>query len=183
MAYTNETGYHSITDALSPYIDKRWFTDYHRNRGTYAHAGMSAYALHLFFKANKDGWNGYIESGKLWFDRYVKKVILVEERLSCHEYKTTGQLDLIAILNDPWQDLTGLIDWKTSEAEQKTWRYQTGGYKYLYNKNYNMPIDVRLAVRLRSEGSKIALHNEYKQHDHDESIMLQLVNCYNALGG
>lgn len=183
MGYQNDTGYHSITDALSPYIDKRWFTDYHRNRGSYAHAGMSAYALNLFFAANKDGWNGYIISGKRWFDQYVKKVLYVEQRLTCHDYRTTGQSDLIAIMRPPWDDLTALIDWKTSQAEYKTWKYQTGGYKYLTEKNLDVKIDIRLAVRLRQEATKDCLHSIYKDHDHDESIMLQLVNCYNALGG
>lgn len=183
MAYENNTGYISVTDALSPYIDKRWFKDIHRQRGEYAHQGMSAYAKALWFAGKRDGWNGYIVSGKRWFDEHIKKVLLVEERLVCHDYRFTGKSDLVAVMNKPWDDLIALIDWKTAVQESKHWKFQTAGYQYLTEKEYNLKIDIRLAVRLRQEGSKACLHNLYDKHDYDKSIMLQFINVYNAIGG
>jgi hypothetical protein len=182
MAYENNTGYPSVTDVLSPYIDKRWFKPVHRKRGTYAHNGMSAYANCLWFPANRDGWNGYIESGKRWFDKHIDKILWVERRLKDDEYRLTGQLDVLALMRDPWKGQIALIDWKTGVAEQKTFRFQTGGYMHLGKINGVERIDTRIAVRLRKEGSKTALHNEYKEHDFDISIILQLTNCYHALG-
>jgi hypothetical protein len=174
VEYSNTTGLPSVTDILTPWIDKRWFKDYHSKRGQSAHDFMACYALDLPFlgKGFNPLWKSYIESGQKWFDDNIKKVLLVEERFQVGDY--CGQPDLVAILNS---GVTALVDWKTSVAEAKYWKFQTAAYQNLIERNTTIKIDVRICVRLRKDFGRPALVNKYKNYEYD----LGIFNCAKAV--
>jgi hypothetical protein len=159
LEYSNETGLPSVTDIMSPYIDKRWFKDIHRQRGQGCHDYMACYALELPFlgKGFNPLWKPYIESGKKWFDDNVKEVLRVEERFQVVDF--CGQPDLICILKN---GKVALVDWKTAVAAAKYWNYQTAAYADLIERNTDIRIDIRMCVRLRKEYGYPALKNEYR---------------------
>jgi hypothetical protein len=180
MGYRNDTGYPSVTDVLSPYIDKRWFKDIHRKRGNEVHRVMSCVCSGAWSIPINAAWAGYVKSISLWLSKNVKEFLLVETRYSDDVYKYTGKLDLVAILKD---ERKALLDFKTSVAEYKTWKLQTAAYKLLYTKNNpkERPIDITMAVRGREDGSKPALVNEYHDFENDSRRFLYANDLYHTL--
>jgi len=171
VKYVNDTGLPSVTDILSPYVDRRWFKKIHLDRGNACHDAMAAHASLVPYFGNGFNplWQPYVDSGKKWFDENVREVLMVEERLTLVGHYT-GQLDLVAILND---NLTALIDWKTSKATAKTWRFQTAAYQNLVHLHPlidNRKIDIRMTVRLRSDYDKPCLVNKYEHDEYDLNI-------------
>jgi len=174
MGYKNNTGLPSVTDILSPYVDRRWFKKEHTERGSAAHDVMHAHALGIpYYGKNWNPlWNPYAVSGKKWFDENVDRVILAEERMQIDgEY--CGQFDLVAVLKS---GIVGLIDWKTSIAQAKFWKFQSAGYIQLIHSRTDVQVDVRLSVRLRRDFDKDCLVNQYNNHEYDIGIF----NCCHA---
>jgi hypothetical protein len=179
--YNNDTGLPSVTDILSPYVDRRWFKKEHTDRGSACHDKMAAHVSFVpFFGQNWSPlWDPYIVSGKEWADANIKKVYLCEKRLS-YPGSHTGQLDLVALLTS---GLIAVVDWKTSVAESKTWKFQLAAYQDLVEKCTDIKIDTRIAVRLRRELGKKCLVNEYKDYAYDLGIFNCAKAVYNELGG
>lgn len=150
MAYSNLTGLPSSTTVLSCFIDTSMFTDEHRDRGNAVHAIMKSYLLGLWSPPIKSEWQGYVDSGKLWIDENVDKVIIVEKRFSDRVYGYTGQPDLIATLKN--KDNAGVIDWKTAVASSITWKGQIAGYARLCHVGGGIKTDWGCSVRLRRDG-------------------------------
>ena len=179
MEYVNTTGLPSVTKILSHYIDSRWFKKEHTNRGSACHDVMHAHALCIpYYGTNFNPlWKPYVDSGKKWFDENVKEVLLTEERFKIQsEY--CGQPDLVAVLNS---GLTALVDWKTSVAQSKTWKFQMAAYKELVEFNTNIKIDLRMSVRLRRDFDKPCLVNQYDNHEYDLGIFKCAHACYKEL--
>jgi hypothetical protein len=180
MSYENNTGYPSVTDILSPYVDKRWFKEIHRVRGSEVHRVVTCKLVKSWAKPINPAWKGYVVSILRWCQENIKRVIMVETRFVDDLYKYTGKLDLVAELLD---GRIGLGDFKTSVAAGKTWPLQTAGYKLLYEKNSpDLPkIDIRFGVRGREDGSKPALVNWYEDHQADETSFLYANHLYHNL--
>jgi hypothetical protein len=178
MAYENNTGYPSVTDIISPYVDKRWFKEIHRVRGSEVHRVVGCKLGKSWAKPINPAWKGYVVSIMRWCEENIKEVILIEKRFQDDVYKYTGKLDLAAILMD---NRSALIDFKTSTAAYKPWKLQTGGYKLLYEKNTGDKIDTRICVRGREDGSKPALANEYNDHEKDQTNFLYANALYHEL--
>lgn len=175
MEYSNTTGLPSVTDILTVWIDKQWFKEHHQRRGQSCHDYMACYALDLPFlgRGFNPLWEPYIRSGREWFDKNIKKVIIVEERFQI-DGDYCGQEDLVAELTT---GKVALIDWKTSIAEAKYWKFQTAGYQNLIERKTQIRIDTRICVRLRKEYGREALVNEYKNYEYD----LGIFNCAKAV--
>jgi hypothetical protein len=178
MTYKNDTGYPSVTDIISPYVDKRWFKPIHRKRGSEVHRVVGCELRKVWALPINPAWAGYVESIRLWISNNVKEILLVEKRFKDDLYRYTGQLDLICLLKD---SRVALIDWKTSVAEYKTYKLQLAGYKLLAEKNTDYKIDIRAAVRGREDGSKPALVNWYEDHENDERRFLYANDLYHSL--
>ena len=174
MQYVNDTGLPSVTDILKPWIDTRWYRPEHLKRGEASHDVMACHALGVpYLKQFNPLWQAYIDTGRRWFDKNIKEVILVEKRFVSLE-GFTGQQDLAAILKDT---RTAIVDWKTSQAEQKYWKFQEAGY-WILDWEQRIEIDTRLAVRLRDDYKKGCLVNEYTDSSYDLSKFRDAKNLY-----
>lgn len=178
MLYVNDTGYLSVSDILSSWIDKRWFKDEHRIRGSQAHAGMSGHIKNLWVPTFPAHVMPYIETGVRWFEENVDEVYLCEERLIDEENEYTGQIDLFCKMIDGY---TALIDWKTSVATAKWWAWSTAGYSNLVEKKTGKKPDYRVTVRLRSDIMKLCLVNYWEDED-DINVFLAAAKTINTLG-
>jgi len=179
MAYSNETGYPSVTDILEPYVDTKWFKPIHKKRGSEAHRVVGCKLNNSWAAPINPAWQGYVDTIMRWCEENIEKVVQVETRYQDDLYRFTGKLDLVALLLD---GRLALIDFKTAVAESRTWKLQTGGYKLLYEKhNPDKTIDVRICVRGREDGSKKALVNEYTDHVTDQNRFLYANDLYHTL--
>jgi len=154
MAYSNKSGLPSVTTVLSCFINRSFFTDEHRERGTSVHDAMKSYLLGVWSPPVKPEWQGYVDSGQQWIDQNIKDIILVEKRLCDRTYGYSGQMDLVATLKS--RSGAGVIDWKTSIASAVTWKGQVSGYDRLCKVNDIETGSWGCSVRLRKTG-KIAL--------------------------
>jgi len=179
MAYENNTGYPSVTDILTPFVDTRWFKPIHQKRGSEAHRVVGCKLNNSWAAPINPAFQGYVDTIMRWCDANIKEVVEVEKRYQDDLYKFTGKLDVVAYLVD---SRLALIDFKTAVAQSKTWKLQTGGYKLLYEKhNPDKKIDVRIAVRGREDGTKNALINEYLDHTLDQNRFLYANDLYHTL--
>lgn len=149
MDYSNNTGLPSVSDILNPFEDTRWFTEEHRQRGTFVHGWVCADLLGLFTPPVPEIYACYIESYLLFKPR-IKDVVLIERRLTS-ERGFCGQPDLIARLDDSYNNKVCVLDWKTSVAKYKTWQTRIGGYSVLAKENH-LPCEGGATIRLRGDG-------------------------------
>jgi len=160
MEYSNISGFDSVTQVLSQYVDKSWFKDEHCYRGSYIHNYIKNHLLGVWNMPAPDEYKGYIESGLLWIEKNVDKVLMVENgdktRLVDQQHRYSGQPDLLNTLKI--NPKPGITDWKTSIAFSVVWAGQCAGYWNLVRLNGYPDADWAVAVRLRKSG-KIALAN------------------------
>jgi len=174
MPYENKTGFPSVTDIISPYVDKRWFTAEHRERGSAVHACAAAHLLGLYVPKLKPDWQGYFDSFKRWADLVIDKVFIVEKRLSDKRLGYCGQPDTIVILRGDRYAV--LPDWKSSQAYQSWWEIQVGAYRALAEAN-GYETYKGLSVRMKKDGSG-CLVNEHKSNVRAWNIFVGLLNAH-----
>lgn len=172
--YENLTNLPSYSNIVSPYIDIRFFDDECRSRGEYVHEACSDYLQGIPAFPLPPDWQPYFESFKKWSD-IIDTVILVEERLIDKELRYCGQPDIIAILKGDTKPT--LIDLKTSQAFQKSWRLQAAAYRNLAEKDKGIVIHRSMSVRLKKNGSG-CLINEHGDYKNDFNIFLSCLNAY-----
>ena len=162
--------YISVTRALSPYTDFSMIHPetlaYAADRGTRVHAVCTDYSLGKFVVVPYD-CQGFFESYKGWFDKYVEKVIAVEIELKCDTYGIVGHSDLICVLRNDKEPT--VIDLKTPAATSRLWRVQLAAYYYLAKPKYN-PKRVA-SLRLKKDGSP-PIFNEYTSQAEDFAAFL-----------
>lgn len=73
-----------------------------------------------------DETKNYVESFKKWWGE-GRKIIELERRFWCDDYKITGQIDII--MDTP--EGLAIVDLKTSSQPSKTWPGQGSAYYYL----------------------------------------------------
>ena len=92
---------------------------------------------------------GYVKSFINWFDQHVKKVLLVEKRLTDKKLGYTGRLDFVFLMNT---DEKVLVDIKTPLAKQKTWECQLASYWWLVENQAKINLDDLMSLRLKPDG-------------------------------
>lgn len=129
--------YTRISDILSVILDFSYIDptilEAKKNIGTSVHAVIEAYL-------NDPTFDPYLltEREKKYFDSFLRwkndhniYPVFTEQRLYCEEYRITGQIDLIAKVNNK----LSLIDFKTtSSIHTKIWALQGAFYYYLVRK-------------------------------------------------
>ena len=155
--------------------------EYASLRGTIVHKSCEAYCRGLFVAHLPDETKGYVTSFKRWFDRYVKEVYLVEDRLCDHSLCITGQLDLLCRLID---DTVLIVDFKTPVLHSPTWPLQIAAYRHLANlkeNNAGWPhVQCGATLQLHKEG-KEAKANLYEDTPMDFKHFISALSLYRYL--
>lgn len=151
MTYSNKTGLPSISDIMNPFEDTRWFKEWHSNRGNIVHGWICADLIGYFTPDIPPAFEGYIES-YFAFKPHIKDIIVIEKRFTS-ERGFCGQVDLVARLDEDYNNVVALLDWKTSKAAYISWQARIGGYSILCKEN-GIPCEGGATVRLREEPTK-----------------------------
>ena len=152
MTYRNNTGLPSVTTIIGPYIDRRWFTQEHSDRGTAIHDCCHLYlAGEWCIPTLPVEWRGYFDSFKRWADQVKPSPTLMEERLKDSNMGFCGQPDFIGRLAG--SDDVILLDWKTSQAYQKWFSIQGEAYRHLAGVDKGLETVRSGSVRLKADGS------------------------------
>jgi hypothetical protein len=148
MKYENNTGLPSISDIINPFEDTRWFKEEHSTRGNVVHGWVCADLMGMFTPDIPEAYSGYIKS-YLEFKPHIVNVVFVERRLTS-ERGFCGKPDIVALLDDTYDNQITVLDWKTSAAAYITWQARIGGYFNLIREN-KVPVKAGATVRLRKE--------------------------------
>lgn len=153
MAYSNKTGYPSVSDIIRPYIDTQYFTEDCMIRGTAVHACVANYLSGLYFPKLKSEYQGYVDSFKIWADENVEEVVKIETRLIDEDLGYCGKLDAVLRLKN--RDKLCVVDWKTGKAMQRSHKLQIAAYAALEAKWEGLAIDAYdcIVVRLKVDGT------------------------------
>lgn len=178
MSYNNPTPYPSVTDVIAPYIDKGWFTDECRERGSAVHAVCEAHMQGLYAPKLISTWQLYVDSFKRWADLVIDKIILAEVRLVNDSLGYCGKPD--AIITMKGTDKVILVDWKTSQGRQKWWELQICAYRELAEYN-GIKTQRGLSVRLKKDGL-MAIADEYPDMK-AWNIFVGLLNSHRFFNG
>ncbi len=150
MTYSNTTGFPSVTDILSPFVDTKWMTEESRERGSAVHAACFAHLTGDYVVPLRPSWSGYFDSFRRWCDAADPRVEIAEERMVDKQLGYCGQMDFIGTTG--FRDGRGLIDWKTSIAVEKWFRLQGAGYRHLAGTNGYLT-EWGGNLRLKADGS------------------------------
>lgn len=164
--------YYSVTQVLSPFVDYSNVPpdrlDYAAARGRLIHAAAASHAQGLFEMPMPADHQGYFDSFRNWFDKYVLKVIWVEKELRDDAYKFFGHPDILAELVS-YEIL--VIDYKTPAQEQRTWKAQLSAYCHLAK------VPASMVLKLDANG-KAAKAIRYTKQNQDFAAFLSALNAY-----
>lgn len=164
MAYSNETGYPSVTQILRPLVNTDYFRPCDSERGTIVHAACAAYAKGLFVCELPEDCKKYFESFVKWFKAIKPIVILVEKRMTIPQLGYCGKVDIVLEIDGmPWT-----VDIKTSQAKSDWWRLQTAAYAELVR--YNGLTTKRASLRLKKNGSGCHFDEYTNKSDYSEFL-------------
>lgn len=179
MAYSNQTGYPSVTQILIPFIDKEWFKDIHSERGSAVHAACNAHLNGAYVPPLHPDHQPYFDSFRRWADASVETVMFSEERLVDEALQYCGQFDLVAVLKG--DRCFSVIDLKTSQAFYDWFPIQLAGYAHLIAEAKEMVVARRLSVLLKNDGTGCKIR-EYTGETH-WNVFRSALNCYKYFGG
>lgn len=172
-------GYTRVTDLFAMYKTfDNVFPDVLSNaadRGDKAHHACELYALNMLIEQPSEDVKSYFESFKNWFDTYVSEVIYTETRLNHSKLFLSGQFDFLGKFKGS-DDLV-LVDYKTPQSHEISWRMQTAAYRYLIREIIGVDVERRISLRINKEG-KAPTVKEYIYHDHDERLFLNQLEIY-----
>jgi hypothetical protein len=161
MAYSNLTGYPSVTQILDPWIDPTYWTEEARDRGTAVHAAAEAYLKGLFVVPLPVDWQPYFDSLRRWVDEMVTEVVIVEERMVDKTLGFCGKLDLLAVLKG--DTIPSQVDWKTSQTPFPWWSLQSAAYRHLIFEDKEIRTERGMTVMPNPDGSGCRV-KEYNSH-------------------
>jgi hypothetical protein len=119
---------------------------------------------------------GYYNSFTRWFDEYVEKVWLAEERLYHPLYDYHGEPDLVLTIRG--DELPSLWDVKSPRLTSKTWRVQTSAYKHLVEAAKGIEIGRTGCIRLSPEGKPPILDESTDTLAHDFNVFRAALICW-----
>lgn len=142
-----------VTEPLGVYFDRGGIPDRVLEaaaaRGTACHAACAAYARRLPVLVDEAA-RPYFDSFRAWFDRYVKRVLFVEEAFEDSEvYFIQGHPDIVAEMID---GRVRVIDYKTPQIESRTWRAQCAAYRWLVSRRLKTDDINAMALILSANG-------------------------------
>ena len=125
----------SVTQVLSPFSDFSRIPDdvlqAACDRGVSVHRYCQAYALGAW-AIEPEGFEGYCESFRRWFDGYVMGVISVEQEYRDAQFGFKGHPDIVAIIKGSGKrEVLAVIDYKTPVGKGTTWELQLAAYRHL----------------------------------------------------
>lgn len=141
-----------VTSILSPYTDFSMVSEdtlaAAAERGTAVHEASAAYALGIWATVPED-LQGYFDSFRAWFDKYVREVIAVEEEIRHPRLGYVGHVDLIARISGYQKDrpVVAVVDYKTPLTASRTWRAQIAAYVEPCREKYGVEIGGDLQLR------------------------------------
>jgi len=158
----------SVTRVLSPWADfsaiRPDVLEHAAERGTAVHVAIATYCQGLWVPALAAERQGYFDSFRRWFDRYVRDVGNVEQDLTDTEYGFHGHPDAYLRING--SDDGCLIDWKTPATVSLSWRPQTAAYRHLTGADRNM------AIRLKANGGMPIVDDFSSTYEQDFALFL-----------
>lgn len=167
----------SVTQILSPYIDKTWFDDESRDRGSAVHGACACHLLGLWYLPLKKRWQPYFDSFKKWADLAIDKIVLVEERLEDINLGFVGKPDLICVIRG--DTCNSLPDIKTSQAYFQIWRLQTAAYRHLAKVAKGIHTHRAFSVRTKNDSSGCLTTPEYpRDYSSDFNLFLGCLNMW-----
>ncbi|MDI6854019.1 MAG: hypothetical protein QME75_10520 [Deltaproteobacteria bacterium] len=171
--------YPSVTQVLKPFADfspvPPEVLDAAAERGQEVHRLCHLHAKGLWVDEVAPECAGYFASFQGWFDAYVERVWLVEERLVCEVLGFTGEPDLVVTLRGDARP--SVWDLKTPRASAPTWRVQVSAYRYLARKaGYDI---LRMGcLRLSPTGGAPILEEYTQTVERDFAVFLSALNCW-----
>ncbi len=169
----------SVTTVLAPFADfsrvSPGVLDAAAERGDEVHRVCALYARGLWVDEVAPECAGYFASFKDWFDAYVERVWLVEERLVCEVLGFTGEPDLVVTLRGDARP--SVWDLKTPRAASPAWRAQVSAYRHLARKAGH-DIERAGVLRLSPSGNPPILEEYTKTVLQDFNVFLSALNCW-----
>ena len=129
---------------------------------------FAAHAQDLFVPRIPADYQGYFDSFRRWFDRYVHRVLWVEKELKCEKYGFHGHPDILCTLIS---DETVIVDYKTPVTESPTWKAQLAAYGHLAN------IDKTMVLQPHPDGKR-AKAIRYTKQSSDFAAFLNALFAY-----
>ena len=143
-------------------------------RGTEVHAAIAAYELGFFPPTLPEEIQGYFDSFRTWFDKYVDHVFFVEEELVDEELGIVGHPD-VGLRMRHGRNL--IIDYKTPASDSKTWGPQVAAYRHLAEKNRPEKYVGCMALQPKKDGGTARAYT-YQRSGEMFQIYLSALNCY-----
>ena len=166
-----------VTEILAPWTDFGMVPEdilrAAAERGKQVHSHCACYAATGFVGELTSECRGYVMSFVRWFDEYVDRALMVEERLSSETYGFTGAVDLVAEMKD---GAVVLVDLKTPAVGSRIWRAQIAAYGLLLRTECALQVDRIMALRLKKDG-KPAAADVYDDTQAALSAFLSALNC------
>lgn len=179
------TKFPSVTTVLGVYNDfsgiRPNVLEIASSRGTEVHGICSAIAQREWVPDIPSDCAPYVLSFQQWFDKNIKEVHLVEQRLIDMVYGFTGCPDLVLTMRD---DARILVDLKTPQVKGKLWSSQLAAYRYLIKEGSlsdgtspRLLVDRVGSLRLSAKGSS-PIFDEYQDSTMDFVAFLAALSAY-----
>jgi len=150
-------GFTRISDIASAYAGygkvPQGVLDYAADRGSKCHSLIADIMNDIVVKEERYMFCGksvqpYIDSWQKYFETLnIERIEMQEERLYDEDLKTTGQPDLVAVIDGE----RVLIDWKATSKVGAHWEIQAAGYHELLRAN-QWTINRMIFVKLDKDG-------------------------------
>lgn len=171
---------YSVTEVLSPWSDyssvppDRLAAAAERGKRIHAAAAAKLTGTFLVVPLHPED-AGLWESLSSWMDSEISDVFDVEPELIDEKMGFIGHPDLLCCVRKRYC----VVDWKTPQTEQPTWKIQLGAYVHLaiQARKYVSPVWRGMAVQPHPEG-KPAKATPYLGTAQDLSIFLSALNAY-----
>lgn len=172
-------GHFRVTEILKPYVSFDGIDPAvlarAADRGTRVHKYCELYVQNLLIEKIDEDCKPYVESFIQWFDKRVEKVWASEVRLSCSKYLVSGKFDLLVTINGDTKET--LIDYKTPQQVNPSWKLQTAAYRYLLRATQGIDVPRRVCLILDKDGG-LPNFKEHTEHENDERLFFNAVELF-----
>lgn len=174
----------SVTEVLRPWLDFSGIDpevlEAAAERGQEVHRLCHLHAKGLWVDEVKPECAGYLTSFQTWFDTWVERTWLVEQRLFCQIHGFHGEPDLVVTLKGDAKP--SLWDLKTSRVRAPAWRLQVAAYGHLV-RQAGLEVERMGVLRLSPEGGLPIMEEYTKTTERDLAVFLSALNCWRFFNG